>query len=125
MQWQALQQIPRGQTRSSQEIARAIGQPTAARVVGNACAGNPVAIAIPCHRVVRSDGCLAGYRGGWSGSNVCLRWNEREFECRIPVLSFSASTHLRSPKSKPISVSISQQSLRVFPRVPVSRQLNR
>lgn len=62
--WQALQQIPRGQTRSYQEIARAIGQPTAARAVARACAGNPVAIAIPCHRAVRSDGRLAGYRWG-------------------------------------------------------------
>lgn len=62
--WQALQQIPHGQTRSYQELARAIGQPTAARAVARACAGNPVAIAIPCHRVVRSDGRLAGYRWG-------------------------------------------------------------
>jgi AraC family transcriptional regulator of adaptative response/methylated-DNA-[protein]-cysteine methyltransferase len=62
--WQALQQIPRGQTRSYQEIARAIGQPTAARAVARACAGNPVAVAIPCHRVVRGDGHFAGYRWG-------------------------------------------------------------
>ena len=62
--WQALQQIPRGQTRSYHELARAIGQPTAARAVARACAGNPVAIAIPCHRVVRNDGRLAGYRWG-------------------------------------------------------------
>ena len=62
--WQALQQIPRGQTRYYQEIARAIGQPTAARAVARACADNPVAVAIPCHRVVRGDGRLAGYRWG-------------------------------------------------------------
>ncbi len=62
--WQALQQIPRGQTRSYQQIARAIGQPTAARAVARACAGNPVAVAIPCHRVVRGNGHLAGYRWG-------------------------------------------------------------
>lgn len=62
--WQALQQIPRGQTRPYQELARAIGQPTSARAVARACTGNPVAIAIPCHRVVRSDGRLAGYRWG-------------------------------------------------------------
>ncbi len=62
--WQALQQIPRGQTRSYQEIARAIGQPTAARAVARACATNPVAVAIPCHRVVRGNGHLAGYRWG-------------------------------------------------------------
>lgn len=62
--WQALEQIPRGQTRSYQQIARAIGQPTAARAVARACAGNPVAVAIPCHRVVRGNGQLAGYRWG-------------------------------------------------------------
>jgi len=62
--WQALQQIPRGRTRSYQEIARAIGQPTAARAVARACAGNPVAVAIPCHRAIRGNGHLAGYRWG-------------------------------------------------------------
>jgi AraC family transcriptional regulator of adaptative response/methylated-DNA-[protein]-cysteine methyltransferase len=62
--WKVLQQIPRGTTRSYREIARAIGQPTAARAVGRACASNLVALAIPCHRVVRGDGHLAGYRWG-------------------------------------------------------------
>jgi AraC family transcriptional regulator, regulatory protein of adaptative response / methylated-DNA-[protein]-cysteine methyltransferase len=62
--WQALQEIPRGQTRSYQEVARAIGQPTATRAVARACAGNPIAVAIPCHRVVRGNGHLAGYRWG-------------------------------------------------------------
>ena len=62
--WQALQQIPRGQTRSYQEVARAIGQPTATRAVARACATNPVAVVIPCHRVVRGTGQLAGYRWG-------------------------------------------------------------
>ncbi|RPH76319.1 MAG: methylated-DNA--[protein]-cysteine S-methyltransferase [Nitrospiraceae bacterium] len=62
--WQALQQIPRGQNRSYREIARVIGQPTAARAVARACAVNPVAVAIPCHRVVRGNGHLAGYRWG-------------------------------------------------------------
>ncbi|MEO5955094.1 MAG: bifunctional DNA-binding transcriptional regulator/O6-methylguanine-DNA methyltransferase Ada [Nitrospiraceae bacterium] len=62
--WQALQQIPRGQTRSYQEVAGMIGQPTAARAVARACATNPIAVVIPCHRVVRGDGQLAGYRWG-------------------------------------------------------------
>jgi AraC family transcriptional regulator of adaptative response/methylated-DNA-[protein]-cysteine methyltransferase len=60
--WQALRQIPRGQTRSHQEIARAIERPTAARALARACGTNPVAVAIPCHRVVRGSGQLAGYR---------------------------------------------------------------
>ena len=62
--WKALQQIPRGTTLSYSEVARKIGQPTAARAVARACATNPVALVIPCHRVVRDDGTLGGYRWG-------------------------------------------------------------
>ncbi len=62
--WKALQRIPRGETRSYREIARSLGCPSAARAVARACATNPVAIAIPCHRTIRSDGSLAGYRWG-------------------------------------------------------------
>jgi AraC family transcriptional regulator of adaptative response/methylated-DNA-[protein]-cysteine methyltransferase len=62
--WETLQRIPRGETRSYTEIARAIGDPKAVRAVARACASNPVALAVPCHRVVRSDGNLAGYRWG-------------------------------------------------------------
>ena len=62
--WQALRQIPRGQTRSYAQLAQAIGQPTAVRAVARACATNPVAIAVPCHRVIGSDGSLTGYRWG-------------------------------------------------------------
>ena len=60
--WEALRAIPRGETRSYGEIARAIGQPTGARAVARACATNPVALVIPCHRVVREGGALGGYR---------------------------------------------------------------
>jgi AraC family transcriptional regulator, regulatory protein of adaptative response / methylated-DNA-[protein]-cysteine methyltransferase len=62
--WEMLRQIPRGETRSYTEVARQIGDPQAVRAVARACATNPVAIAVPCHRVVRSDGDLAGYRWG-------------------------------------------------------------
>jgi AraC family transcriptional regulator, regulatory protein of adaptative response / methylated-DNA-[protein]-cysteine methyltransferase len=62
--WETLQQIPRGETRSYSEVAREIGDPRAVRAVARACASNPVAVAVPCHRVVRSDGALAGYRWG-------------------------------------------------------------
>jgi AraC family transcriptional regulator, regulatory protein of adaptative response / methylated-DNA-[protein]-cysteine methyltransferase len=62
--WQALRSIPVGQTRSYQEIAQAIGQPTSARAVAQACATNPVAVFIPCHRVVRNNGQLGGYHWG-------------------------------------------------------------
>jgi AraC family transcriptional regulator, regulatory protein of adaptative response / methylated-DNA-[protein]-cysteine methyltransferase len=62
--WRTLLAIPYGETRSYAQIAAAIGQPTAMRAVAQACAANPVAIVIPCHRVVRSDGGLGGYAGG-------------------------------------------------------------
>jgi AraC family transcriptional regulator of adaptative response/methylated-DNA-[protein]-cysteine methyltransferase len=62
--WQELRKIPYGSTRTYQEIARALGQPTAARAVARACATNPVSVVIPCHRVVRGDGGLGGYRWG-------------------------------------------------------------
>ena len=62
--WQALRAIPAGRTATYAEIARAIGQPKAVRAVAQACAANPLAVAIPCHRVVRADGDLSGYRWG-------------------------------------------------------------
>jgi len=62
--WEELQSIPRGKTKSYSEVARSIGRPKAARAVANACASNPVAIVIPCHRVVREDGSAGGYRWG-------------------------------------------------------------
>jgi AraC family transcriptional regulator of adaptative response/methylated-DNA-[protein]-cysteine methyltransferase len=60
--WEALQRIPYGTTRSYSDIARAIGAPAATRAVAHACATNPAALVIPCHRVVREDGSLGGYR---------------------------------------------------------------
>jgi AraC family transcriptional regulator of adaptative response/methylated-DNA-[protein]-cysteine methyltransferase len=62
--WNALQQIPRGTTLSYSDVARNIGQPSAVRAVARACATNPVAVVVPCHRVVREDGSLGGYRWG-------------------------------------------------------------
>jgi AraC family transcriptional regulator, regulatory protein of adaptative response / methylated-DNA-[protein]-cysteine methyltransferase len=62
--WRALQLIPAGETRTYQEIALSIGKPKACRAVAKACASNPLALIIPCHRVIRSDGSLGGYRWG-------------------------------------------------------------
>jgi AraC family transcriptional regulator of adaptative response/methylated-DNA-[protein]-cysteine methyltransferase len=62
--WDALRRIPYGQTRSYSQIAEAVGSPGAVRAVASACATNPVALAIPCHRVVQKGGALAGYRWG-------------------------------------------------------------
>jgi AraC family transcriptional regulator of adaptative response/methylated-DNA-[protein]-cysteine methyltransferase len=62
--WQALREIPAGSTATYSEIAARIGAPRSARAVARACAANPLAVAIPCHRVVRNDGRLSGYRWG-------------------------------------------------------------
>jgi len=62
--WQALRQIPAGRTTSYRDLARRLGLPSAVRAVARACASNTIAVAIPCHRVVRTDGTLAGYRWG-------------------------------------------------------------
>ena len=62
--WEALRKIPRGETRSYAQLAASIGQPTAIRAVARACATNPVAVVVPCHRVIGSDGKTTGYRWG-------------------------------------------------------------
>ena len=62
--WRELRRIPLGETRSYADIAKAVGQPGAVRAVGTANGSNPVAVLVPCHRVIRSDGSLGGYAGG-------------------------------------------------------------
>ena len=74
--WQALAAIPHGETRSYGEIASDIGRPGAARAVARACATNPVAIAIPCHRIVGGNGSISGYRWGAARKKALLA-NER------------------------------------------------
>ncbi|MEG1052916.1 MAG: methylated-DNA--[protein]-cysteine S-methyltransferase, partial [Janthinobacterium sp.] len=75
--WQALREIPAGSTVSYAELARRIGTPQGARAVAGACAANALAVAIPCHRVVRNDGALSGYRWGVERKQALL---EREGE---------------------------------------------
>lgn len=70
--WEELVAIPRGETRTYSEIARKLGQPTAARAVARACATNPVSVVVPCHRVVREDGGLGGYRWGLERKKALL-----------------------------------------------------
>jgi AraC family transcriptional regulator of adaptative response/methylated-DNA-[protein]-cysteine methyltransferase len=77
--WRALREIPPGTTRSYAELAQTIGLPRAIRAVARACADNRVAVLIPCHRVVRSDGALAGYRWGLERKRTLL---DRERETR-------------------------------------------
>ncbi len=74
--WTYLQSIPFGATRSYNQVAKAIGQPTAARAVARACATNPVAVAIPCHRVVRQDGSMGGYRWGIERKQALLEMEQ-------------------------------------------------
>jgi AraC family transcriptional regulator of adaptative response/methylated-DNA-[protein]-cysteine methyltransferase len=75
--WDALRRIPYGETRSYSDIADALGAPRAVRAVANACASNPVALAIPCHRVVQKGGGLSGYRWGAPRKAALLK-TERE-----------------------------------------------
>jgi len=82
--WRALQQIPAGSTSSYTDVAQAIGSPTSVRAVARACATNPVALVVPCHRVVRSDGSLAGYRWGLAVKRSLL---EAERALAAPTLS--------------------------------------
>ncbi len=79
--WTYLQSIPFGATQSYGQVARAIGQPSASRAVARACATNPVAVAIPCHRVVREDGNISGYRWGVGRKKALLKMEGRSPEC--------------------------------------------
>jgi AraC family transcriptional regulator of adaptative response/methylated-DNA-[protein]-cysteine methyltransferase len=90
--WEALRAIPPGATATYAEVARVIGRPGAARAVARACASNPVAVAIPCHRVVRADGEAGGYRWGADRKRTLL---ERERAAR------AAGGRLRAPRPTP------------------------
>ncbi len=75
--WRHLQSIPVGSTMTYAEIARAIGAPRAYRAVANACGANKVAILVPCHRAIRSDGSYGGYRWGIDKKREILAWEKR------------------------------------------------
>jgi AraC family transcriptional regulator of adaptative response/methylated-DNA-[protein]-cysteine methyltransferase len=70
--WQALRKIPSGSTASYSDIARMIGSPSSIRAVAGACAANPISLAIPCHRILRSDGHISGYRWGIDRKRILL-----------------------------------------------------
>ncbi len=82
--WQALLRVPPGMLVCYEDLARRIGQPNAARAVGNACATNPVALAIPCHRAIREDGSLGGYRWGLERKAALLE-RERQAHAQTEV----------------------------------------
>lgn len=74
--WQALLEIPLGQTRSYGQIARGLGKPRATRAVGSANGANPIPLLVPCHRVIASDGKLGGYRGGLDTKRKLLAFEQ-------------------------------------------------
>jgi AraC family transcriptional regulator of adaptative response/methylated-DNA-[protein]-cysteine methyltransferase len=76
--WEELRRIPRGETRTYGEIARAVGVPAAVRAVGSACGSNPVALVVPCHRAVRTDGGLGGYAWGISRKKRLLALEKKK-----------------------------------------------
>jgi AraC family transcriptional regulator of adaptative response/methylated-DNA-[protein]-cysteine methyltransferase len=78
--WAYLQSIPFGETKSYSQVAKSIGRPSACRAVARACATNPVAVAIPCHRVVREDGSMGGYRWGIERKKALLAMERRSVE---------------------------------------------
>ncbi len=78
--WQAIREVPAGRTVSYQDIARAVGKPSAYRAVGTATGRNPVGIAVPCHRIVRSDGGLGGYGGGLDRKEWFLEHERRHLQ---------------------------------------------
>jgi AraC family transcriptional regulator of adaptative response/methylated-DNA-[protein]-cysteine methyltransferase len=104
--WKALQQIPPGSTASYAEVARRIGRPTAARAVADACASNVLAVAIPCHRVLRADRVLGGYRWGADRKRALL-----EREGVVPERS-------DRPRSSAGSIGHRRRHPRVRPRLP-------
>jgi AraC family transcriptional regulator of adaptative response/methylated-DNA-[protein]-cysteine methyltransferase len=90
--WAALTRIPVGETSTYGAVAAAIGQPKAARAVGNTCGRNPVAIAIPCHRVLRNDGAIGGYA-----------WGSERKQALIQAESTSLTTHGRVARKKRVT----------------------
>lgn len=78
--WDALRAIPRGETRTYAEVARTLGAPRAARAVARACASNPVALVVPCHRVVRGDGQAGGYRWGMEKKAELLKREQHSLD---------------------------------------------
>ncbi len=85
MVWNALRRIPRGETRSYTEVAASIGRPKSVRAVANACASNPVAVVVPCHRVVQKSGRLAGYRWGVERKQALLRAEQSDQQQSRPA----------------------------------------
>ena len=100
--WRALLDIPYGETRSYGDIAKAIGEPRAARAVGLACQQNPVTILVPCHRVIGADGKLVSYHGGLPRKKFLLALESR-FRSAMPLEGDTviAPMHRKVPRPEP------------------------
>jgi methylated-DNA-[protein]-cysteine S-methyltransferase len=99
--WRALREIPAGATTSYAEIARNVGSPGAARAVGDANRRNPIAIAIPCHRVIGGDGRLVGYAGGLERKRWLLAHEQRWLQSAQPDRTSLGNPYgLRSPSAR-------------------------
>ena len=93
--WQHLTTIPRGETRTYGQVAQDLGEPKSARAVARACAANPVALVVPCHRVVRQDGGLGGYRWGLERKAALLEresFNSEPLQDEDPAAGTPASS---------------------------------
>ncbi|GAC1644696.1 MAG: bifunctional DNA-binding transcriptional regulator/O6-methylguanine-DNA methyltransferase Ada [Acidobacteriaceae bacterium] len=88
--WYALQRIPAGETRTYSDVAAQLGEPKAVRAVARACATNPVALAVPCHRVVAKSGALSGYRWGTERKRQILQREAHHARRKTPALTMSA-----------------------------------
>jgi methylated-DNA-[protein]-cysteine S-methyltransferase len=94
--WRALQRIPFGETASYGEIARAIGRPAASRAIGGANHRNPIAIIIPCHRVIGADGSMTGYGGGLDRKRILL-----DLEARVTAAAGRSAEPRRAADARP------------------------
>jgi AraC family transcriptional regulator of adaptative response/methylated-DNA-[protein]-cysteine methyltransferase len=112
--WHALRLIPAGTTTTYTDLARRIGRPRAVRAVAGACAANPVAILVPCHRVVRRDGDLSGYRWGVERKRALLAI---ESSRRAAEASARAMNHSGEP---PLNTPATARSIDGVKRVPVA-----
>jgi AraC family transcriptional regulator of adaptative response/methylated-DNA-[protein]-cysteine methyltransferase len=83
--WRYLQTIPRGETRTYGEVAKAVGDPGASRAVGTACGSNKIALVIPCHRVIRGDKSLGGYRWGMERKTALLDVEKKRYTSQRSV----------------------------------------
>ncbi len=128
--WRALQRIPAGETRTYREIAAQVGAPRAPRAVGRACATNPVAVAIPCHRVIREDGGLGGYAYGLGRKEKLLEleWSAARRSRQKGTTRLRSMERTSGTPASPMEIESSSRSIsrtRRTPRSPAAARPHR